>query len=101
MPPKYLKQGLFLLHSRTITLFDSLKDKHRHVGMYNLYNSASFGRAAYHHDKKVLCHGVTRKSERGIPNSVLQEEIQNLNAHRAVRGTVKAAVLEEIQPVQT
>ena len=93
-PPKYLKQGLSPLHSRTMALFDSLKDKHHHVGMDNLYNSASFCRAAYHHDKKVLCHGVTHKSGRGIPDSVFQEEVQNLNAQRAVRGTVKAAVLE-------
>ena len=93
-PDKYLKQGLSPLHSRTMALFDSLKDEYHHVGMDNLYNSASFCRAAFNHTNKVLCHGVTRKAGRGIPESVLQEEVLNPTAQRAVRGTVEAAVLE-------
>ena len=58
-PEKYSKQGLSPLHSRMMALFDSLKDNHHHVGMDYLKNSASFYRAAYHHERKVLCHGVT------------------------------------------
>ena len=86
--------GLSPLHSRTMALFDSLEDDYHHVGMDNLYNSAAFCRAAYNHPRKVLCHGVTRKSGRGIPSCVFQEEIQNKNEQRLVRGTAKAAVLE-------
>ena len=41
-PPKYLKQGLSPLHSRTMAFFASLKDKYHHVGMDNLYNAARF-----------------------------------------------------------
>ena len=38
--------------------------------------------------------GPTRKSWRGLPKCVIQEEVKNAEALRAVRGTVKAAVLE-------
>ena len=93
-PKKYLKQGLSLIHSRTMALFDSLKDNHRQVGMENLYNSASFCRAAYHHDRKLLCHRVARKAGRGIPECVLQDKEKNPLTQRAARGTVKVAVLE-------
>ena len=93
-PKKYLKQGLSPLHSRTMALFDSLEDDYHHVGMDNLYNSAAFCRAAYNHPQKVLCRGVARKSGRGIPPSVYQEEVKNITQQRDVRGTVKAAVLE-------
>ena len=34
-PHKYLKQGLSPLHSRTMALFDSLKDDYHQVGMDN------------------------------------------------------------------
>ena len=93
-PKKYLKQGLSPFHSRTMALFDSLKDDYHKVGMDNLYNSASFCRAAHNHPKKVLCHGVARKAGWGVPKCVLQEEVKNVNHRRAVRGTVKVAVLE-------
>ena len=93
-PKKYLKQGLSPLHSRTMALFDSLKDDFHQVGMDNLYNSAAFCRAAFNHPRKILCHGVARKAGRGVPTCVLQEEVKNVNDQRAVRGTVKAAVLE-------
>ena len=69
---KYLEQGLSPLHSRTMAFFDSLKDKHHHLGMNNLYNSTSFYRVAYHHERKVLRHGVTQNLGCGIPDSVLQ-----------------------------
>ena len=45
-----------------MSLFDSLKDNHHHVGMDNLYNSVSFYRAAYDHERRVLCHIVTQKA---------------------------------------
>jgi len=93
-PSKYLNQGLSPLHSRVMALFDSVDDEYHQCAMDNLYNSAAFCRAAYHHDKKVLCHGVARKGGRGIPDSVLQAEVINRKDQLKVRGTVKAAVLE-------
>ena len=74
-PPKYLSQGYSSLHSRVLYLFDSLKDKYHQCGMDNLYNLAKFCCAAYLHKKKVLCHGVTRKGDRGVPECVKQVEV--------------------------
>ena len=62
--------------------------------MDNLYISAKFCRGCYYHSKKVLLAGVTRKSGRGIPACVLQEEVKNINQQKLVRGTVKAAILK-------
>ena len=93
-PPKYLKQNLSPLHSRVMFLFDSLKDKYHRVGMDNLYNSASFFKHAYLHPNKILCHGVTRKGGRGLPDCVIQVEQTKLSEQRRVRGTVKAAKLD-------
>ena len=93
-PQKYMKQGLSPLHSRVMSLFDSLKDNYHHCAMDNLYNSAAFCKAGYNHDRRVLCHGVTRKGKRGLPDSVVQEQVKNQNDVHKVRGTVKAAVLK-------
>jgi hypothetical protein len=38
--------------------------------------------------------GVTRKSGRGLPKNVFQEELKNKQQQEAVRGTVKASVLQ-------
>ena len=92
-PKKYTKQGLSPLHSRVMALFDSLGHKFHRCGMDNLYTSARFCKAAYKHTNKVLVHGVARKSGRGLPSTVLQEEVQNRTMQNQVRGTVKAAQL--------
>ena len=92
-PTKYISKGFSPLHSRVLSLFDSLKDDHHQCGMDNLYNSAKFCRAAYQHERKVLCHGVTRKGMRGIPECVKQEEKKSRKEQIKVRGTVKAAIL--------
>ena len=92
-PTKYISKGFSPLHSRVLSLFDSLKDDHHQCGMDNLYNSAKFCRAAYQHERKVLCHGVTRKGVRGIPDCVKQEEKKSRTEQIKVRGTVKAAIL--------
>ena len=77
-----------------MALFDSLHNDYHQVGMDNLHNSGGFCRAAYNYPKKVLCHGVTRKSGRGLPPCVIQEYRANDAAKRAARrGTVKTAVL--------
>ena len=93
-PLKYQRMGLSPLHARVMALFDSLKDDHHQCAMDNLYNSAAFCKAAVNHERKVLCHGVTRKGSRGIPTSVMQEEVKDRKKQLEVRGTVKAAVLE-------
>ena len=61
--------------------------------MDNLYMSAKFARDCFTHKKQVLIHGVARKSGRGVPNMVLQDEITDRKEVEKVRGTVKAAVL--------
>jgi hypothetical protein len=93
-PKEYTSKGLSPLHSRVMALFDTVKDDHHQCAMDNLYNSVAFCKAAVNHSKKVLCHGVTRKGMRGIPNCVKQEEGKNKKEQLEKRGTVKAAVLE-------
>ena len=94
-PKKYLRQGLLLLHSRVMALFDLVDEDHHQCAMDNVYNSATFCRAAYNHENRVLCHGVTRNRGRGIPPSIVEMEVTNREAQICVRGgTVKATVLE-------
>jgi hypothetical protein len=61
--------------------------------MDNFFNYVKLSRAAYSLSKPVLVHGVLRKSGRGCPPCVLQEEKIGKHAN-AARGTVKAAVLK-------
>ncbi len=60
--------------------------------MDNLFTSVNLARAAYNLEKKVLIHGVIRKSGRGVPPLVFQDEVTGKRVD-AVSGTVKAAVL--------
>ena len=61
--------------------------------MDNLFNSVKLAQAAFCLNKPVLIHGVLRKSGRGCPPCVFQEE-KTGKAAEAARGTVKAAVLK-------
>ena len=63
------------LHTRVMSLFDSLTDQFHECGMDNLYMSAKFCKDAYNHPAKVKLHGVARKAGRGLPLSVIQEEM--------------------------
>jgi hypothetical protein len=63
--------------------------------MDNLFGSVKFFREAYKGKNKVLCHGVMRKSGRGLPNCVIQEEVKNKKEQEKIRGTPKAAVLTD------
>ena len=74
-------------------LFDGLHDMYHQCGVDNLYMSAKFCKDAYNHPNKVKLHGVTRKGGRGLPQSVIQEEVQNRVEQEKVRGTVIAAEL--------
>jgi hypothetical protein len=94
VPKKYADRGCGQLHSRMLFLFDMFKDKWHVVGMDNLYLSLRFCREAYVGKNQVLIHGVTRKKNRGLPACVIQEEEKNEKKAALVRGTTKAAVLE-------
>ena len=74
---KYLKQGLSPLHSRIMALFDTVEGEHYQCTMSNLCNSTAFCKAAFNHEKKVLCHGVTRQGLRGVPECVQQKEVKS------------------------
>ena len=52
--------------------------------------SSKFCRDAYNHTKKIKLHGVTRKSGRGLPAYIMQEELHNIKEQEKVRGTVTA-----------
>ena len=55
--------------------------------------SAKFCTDTFNHNNKINLHGVTRKSVRGLSESVLQEEVSNKKYQEKVRGTVCAAEL--------
>jgi len=76
-------------------LLDQVKDKFNIYGVDNLYTSAKFFREAYTGKNQILCHGVARKSEQGIPKCVIQEEPKRKSDQDKMRGTTKAAVLTD------
>jgi hypothetical protein len=88
-----LAMGMCPMHCRLLTMFCNLIESGHHCTMDNLFNSVKLARAAYCLEKKVLIHGVLRKSGRGAPPMVFQEE-KTGKAAEAARGTVKAAVLK-------
>ena len=63
------------LHARVLGLISQLPDKYYTLGMDNLYNSAKLCRLAYSMDQKVMVHGVTRPTLRGIPLAIKQQEV--------------------------
>jgi len=93
-PKKFIDMKLSPLHARVLFMFDQLKEKYCTVGLDNLYISARFVREAFVSKSAVMVHGVARKSGRGLPKFVIQEEIKNVKEAEKARGTTKAAVLE-------
>ena len=93
-PKKFINKKFSPLHARILFLFDQLKEGNHVCGLDNLYNSTKFAREAYVGKNSVMVHGVTRKSGRGLPSCVLQEELKNQKEAEKVRGLTKAAVLE-------
>ena len=91
---KWIDKGMCTMHAWLLRMFDNLKETGHRCKMDNLFNSVSLARAAYKLPSKVLVHGVIRKSGRGVPPVVLQEELGGKRAD-AVRGTVKVAVLKD------
>ena len=94
-PKTYLDKGLSPLHARCLFLLDQLKEKHHVCGVDNLYTSARFFREAFLGKNQVHCHGVARKSGRGVPKCVIQEEPKRKTLQDQMRGTTKAAVLSD------
>ena len=82
------------LHVRVLTLCSQLPDKYYTLGMDNLYNSTKLCRHAYSLKQKVMTHGVTRPSLRGVPDCVKQSEVTRKGDLEKVRHTVKAAVVK-------
>ncbi len=93
-PKKYIDMKMSPLHSRVLFMFDQLKEKNCTIGLDNLYISTKFVRQAFVGKNSVMVHSVARKSGRGLPKVVVQEEIKNAKEAEKVRGTTKAAVLE-------
>ena len=74
-----------------MSLVDELNDEYHECGVDNMYMPANFCRDAYTHPKKINLHGVTRKSGRGLPSTIMQQELQNKAEQEKIRGTVLAA----------
>ena len=88
-----LAEGLCPMHCRLVHMFGNLRESGHGCKMDNLFNSVRLAQAAYSLPKPVLIHGVLRKSGRGCPPCVFQDEKTGKAAELA-RGTVKAAVLK-------
>ncbi len=71
----------------------NLRESGHRCKMDNLLNSVKLAQAVYSLPNPVLVHGVLRKSGRGCPPCVIQEDKQGKAADQA-RGTMKAAVLK-------
>ena len=91
--PALVAQGFFPMHCWLLHMFGNLREHYHSCTMDNLFNSVKLSCAAYLLPKPVLIHSVLRKSSRGCPSCVVQEEKVGKHAE-AARGTVKAAVLK-------
>jgi hypothetical protein len=91
--PELLAQGFCPMHCRLLHMFLDVHESYHTCIMDNLFNSVKLARAAYSLPKPVLVHCVLRKSGRGCPPCVIQEEKLGKHAN-AAWGTVKAAVLK-------
>ena len=89
----WTSMGLSPMHARLLHMFSNFPDTGHRVKLDNLFVSVNLARQAYSLPQKVLIHGVIRKSQRGVPPCVYQEEVQGKKADE-VRGTMKAAVLK-------
>ncbi len=91
--PELLANGYCQMHCRLLYMFMNLRESGHRCKMDNLFNLVKLAQAMYSLPNPVLIHGVMRKSGRGCPPCVMQEEKQGRAADQA-RGTVKAAVLK-------
>ena len=83
-PKKWIDKGFSPTHSRVLSMFESLTGKYFRCGMDNLFISAKFLYGAFRYcSSQVLVHGVCRKSGRGLPSSVYQEEYKDPTSVKA------------------
>jgi hypothetical protein len=78
-------------------MFDQLKEKNCTIGLDNLYISTKFVRQAFVGKNSVMVHGVARKSGRGLPKVVVQEEIKNAKEQKRLEEQPRQLYLKEIQ----
>ena len=95
VPQKWLDAGFCAMHARLLHMFENLPDVGHQCKMDNLFVSVLLARAAYSLPSKVKIHGVIRKSGRGVPPAVLQEDLGTGRRADAARGTTKMAVLRD------
>ena len=93
-PRNWTRKGYSPLHARIPSMFVQLETEHHNCWFDNLYLSARFEKGAITHKNKIRISGLTRKSGRGLPKCVVQEERTSPAEVRAGWGTVKGAVLE-------
>ena len=77
-----------------MALFNCFMEEYHQVRFDNLYMSANFCLGSAQHPKKVMAEGVTRTSQRGLPQTIIQQEVKIRKYIAKVKGTVKAAVLD-------
>ena len=77
-----------------MALFDTIYDDYHQYKMVNFFNSDAFCWAAYNHKLKVLCRGVTGKRGRGIPPSVIQEDLKSKKGKLESPRTTKVDVMK-------
>jgi len=76
---------------RVVWLAPRLPNDWTHIFMDNLFNSRKLFSALYR--AKSLASGVTRRSGRGLPPSIIQLEEKNVKKAAALSGTTKSARL--------
>ena len=74
-------------------MFDQLEERYHNCWFDNLHLSAKFAKASFAHRNKIRIPGPTKKSGRGLPKCILQDEKTSPAEIRGVRGMVKVAVL--------
>ena len=92
MDKEMLAKGNCLMHCHLLHMYGNLQDSGHGCKMDNLFNSVKLAHSAYSLNKPVLIHGVLRKSGRGAPPCIMQEE-QTRKWAKAARGTVIVALL--------
>ena len=80
------------LHQRVVYLVQQLNTNWNIIVMDNLYNSRGLAEVLW--KEKMMCHGVVRTHNRGLPKDIIQKEGKTKRDRRNLRGTLKAALLK-------
>jgi len=90
---KWIDMGMSPMHACILHMFSGLHNTGHSCKMDNLFNSVNLARQVYTLPSRVKTDGVIRKSGRGVPAMVLQEELKG-KCTNTVCGTLKVAVLK-------